>query len=55
LAPYHAPEELSKEQVKKWLKMAMCSEFNIFSDTNRVIALLCYELLRKIEDEKENL
>jgi hypothetical protein len=33
LAPYHAPEELSKEQVKEWLRMAMCSKFNIFSDT----------------------
>tara|TARA_Y100001973_G_C5195662_1_gene334072 strand:- start:1861 stop:2019 length:159 start_codon:yes stop_codon:yes gene_type:complete len=52
LAPYHAPEELSKEQVKEWLRMAMSSKFNIFSDTNKVIALLCYELLRKMENER---
>ena len=53
MSPYHPPERLSKELVEEWLKMGMCSEFNIFSDTNKIIALLCHELLRKWKDEED--
>ena len=47
MSPYFTPEDLTKEQVEKWLRMAMCNEFNIFQDSNKTIALLCYELLKK--------
>ena len=53
MSPYHPPERLTKKQVEEWLKMGMCSEFNIFSDTNKAIALLCHELLRKWKDEED--
>jgi len=41
------PEDITEKQVKEWLRMAMCNEFNIFQNSNKVIALLCYELLKE--------
>jgi len=52
MSPYYVPEELTKNQIKEWLHMAMCSEFNIYKDSNKIIALLCYELLNKWDDKK---
>jgi len=51
LSPYYTPEDLTEEQIEEWLRMAMCHEFNIYINYNKVIALLCYELKKR--DEKK--
>ena len=47
MSPYYEPEDLTKEQVEEWLRMAMCHEFNVYTNYNKVIALLCYELIKE--------
>jgi len=51
LPPYYVPEDISDEQIKEWLRMAMCREFNIYKDSNKVIALLCHELIKTKEEK----
>jgi len=53
LSPYYVAEDLEKEQVENWLRMAMCNEFNIYKNSNKTIALLCYELLKRWEDNEK--
>jgi hypothetical protein len=44
---YIPEEDLTKEQVEKWLKLACVRELNVFYDHNKIITLLCRELLKK--------
>ena len=46
-------EEVTKEQVEEWKNQANCREFNIFTDTNRIIVLLCRQLLKLMKEQKE--
>ena len=39
-------EELTKEKVEQWLKAASVGELNIFHDRNKIIVLLCRQLLK---------
>jgi len=38
--------ELSDEEIKQWLRKASVGELNIFHDRNKIIVLLCREVLR---------
>lgn len=40
------------ELVEEWLKKAQLGEFNIFYDRNKIITLLCKELLKHIKKDK---
>ena len=46
-------EELDHETVKEWLRLASLRELNIFHDRNKIIVLLCRQLLRCWSEEKE--
>jgi len=53
LSPFYPPEDLSLEQIEEWLRMAMCNEFNIYQNSNKTIALLCHELIKRWEKSNE--
>ena len=46
-------EEIAREQIEEWKKQANYREFNIFDDTNRIIVLLCRQLLKLMEEPEE--
>ena len=46
-------EEITIEQIKEWKNKANCRELNIFNDTNRIIVLLCRQLIKLMEEQKE--
>jgi len=47
-------EEITIEQVEEWKRQANYRELNIFDDTNRIIVLLCRQLLKLMEDKRRN-
>ena len=46
-------EEITKEQIEEWKRQANCQELNIFDDTNRIIVLLCRQLIKLMEEREE--
>jgi hypothetical protein len=46
-------EEITIEQIEEWKKQANYRELNIFDDTNRIIVLLCRQLLKLMEEQEE--
>jgi hypothetical protein len=53
LSPYYAPEDIADEQIDEWLRMAMSREFNIYKDSNKIIALLCHEIKKNREQKSK--
>lgn len=48
---YIPEEEITKEQVDKWLRSAHLREINVFQDHNKIIVLLCRTLLKEWDKE----
>jgi hypothetical protein len=46
-------EDITKEQIEEWKNKANCRELNIFTDTNKIIVLLCRKLLKLMKEQKE--
>jgi len=46
-------ETLDRDKVEKWLKDASLGKLNIFHDRNKIIVLLCRELLEQWKHKKE--
>ena len=46
-------EDITREQVEEWKKQANYREFNIFDDTNKIIVLLCRQLIKLMKEQEE--
>jgi F0F1-type ATP synthase epsilon subunit len=47
-------KEYAIEEIEKLFRSACLGEINIFHDHNRIIARLCYTLLKKIKEKNED-
>ena len=52
MAPLHAYEKPSEEQIKEWLRQVRMGELNIFDDRAKIISNLCIFSLQLIEENK---